>query len=167
VAYNREKISMLPYWSAHPSFATFLGSSTSSATRDVDSTGHTRTTSSDRSYDDTTPATTPPLLGRSASPVLVVRRKTPQSTPFECRPATRSSRLLSLFPGTAVARTKSSTTTCKTAPQRPARVEPKTYFANERTCKDKTFRDRQLMSFLSSLTAFFNIPSPSKQLFNG
>jgi hypothetical protein len=130
---------MLPYWTAHPSFATFLGSSTSPVTRDVDSTGHTRTSSSDRSYDDTTPAMAPrPLLGptRSASPVPVVRRKTPQSTPFECRPATRSSRLLSLFPGTAVARTKSSTTTCKTAPQRPARVEPKTYFANERTCKD-------------------------------
>jgi VTC domain len=122
VAYNQEKIGILPYWTTHPSFAKFLSSPEVVASGRGDDGASCYTQSASFGTPTASLSGVHPVVHDKTSPTLPahrppIRRRLCPPTPYTTR--TKSA----IFHGQT------------TAPRRPVRIEPKTYFANERTCK--------------------------------
>lgn len=139
-AFCKGQVPTLPYWADHPSFAVVFGNPVAKAEKVVrSSTAATRTSRSIRrsksvSRDSTSSKTTSEIWTESESTSGSLQNVSPAPPPkndksvlqVETKKDISGKRYFTWFPF-------ESHKSQSIAPQRPARVEPKSYFANERT----------------------------------
>lgn len=150
-AFNTSKVDMLPHWAEHPSFqAVFSGLGMAALQPKQYQRKPTSTTSLEDGKSETTTTTTESVTKESTSKVANTMAATPSSSTTTTRRRNGSSLTeeyeavapddkpkdvakAGFLAGLLNRNNNNSGTKKKLAPKRPARVEPKSYFANERT----------------------------------